>query len=698
MRDIVINTETIGMNKPLLGLKHSSPADASLSLIAVDAPTTRDVDDAFALERMEDGWKATIVIADAAALVPIGSTEDAIAMQQGATIYRASETVQPMLPRRIAEDAGALRAGSKRRVLELELRISGAFEVELMGMRRAERSIAAHVPYSAVAGRARDASDPLWPMLADLIGVSQGLLNGRRARGALAYYDLTQLIYLDEEGRVQEPRSREVAIGQIVVQEMMILANAAMSRWALDRGVPLLYRNHVANVAAPPAETMARTVEACIAAGDAHAERAREQLNLVLGVAHYHPELRGHYALNLPSYLHGTSPLRRYADLIVQRQLNAALDGATLPYGQSELIEMAEALNATLAARKADRSEGFKQAVVRRAERAIDRNRFERLADHELSQVLKVAGESGDYGEALVDELVKRMLNGTLTDPVFDRLLTAPAGSLPGPVVDAWRTLLLATPQRAKHLVMHGHQTGLFSGYQPTHSGPAGGPFTVEASMRRGSAGDVLTATYTSARKQDAENGAAARLILAHLGAKAEDCVVGQLAVAQQQPEGVGNAKGRLQERCQKAQWPMPMYRGESSGPSHAPVFSATVSVSVGDRMITGSASGARTRLEAEHRAAADAIAKLPGKPPKATATVATSNPVGWLQEQCQQQGLAMPNYTFEAAPGGFLCRVQTPFMPTRTFEGRGTNQADAKRAAASSAAQALEQARVVTG
>src|SRR5690348_17144991 len=145
------------------------------ALLAIDSPTTRDVDDAIAVAPAVDGgWDVTALIANPAVFVPIGSAEDAFARKQAATVYQQQHTIQSMLPRQIAEKQAALKAGDKRPALAIELRITTSFDATVRSLSITDAAVIdAHVPYTTVAARARDENDPLHLTLREMIGVSQ---------------------------------------------------------------------------------------------------------------------------------------------------------------------------------------------------------------------------------------------------------------------------------------------------------------------------------------------------------------------------------------------------------------------------------------------------------------------------------------------------------------------------------------------
>lgn len=666
---------------PALTARHSV-------LLAIDSPTTRDVDDAIAIAQADGGgWNVTVMIANPAVFVPIGSAEDAFARSQAATVYQQQHTIQSMLPRPIAEHRAALKAGVQRPALSIELHLSGSFDATVRELSMKDAAVIdAHVPYTTVAARARDEADPLHDTLRELIGVSQALLASRRRHGALAYFDLGRLLFLDEEGRMKRAKNPDDAIGQVLVQEFMILANAAVASWAIERDVPILFRNHHAKNAAPPAPDVANTIQGWLSGSALNETAAREQLNMILGVADYGASVEGHYALNLPAYTHATSPIRRYPDLVNLRQLHAALLGSSLPYSKGDLAVIAGEVSATLANRKQERKEGFKETIVRRATLALGNQRFETLADHELGQVLKLATAENEYPDALVSTVVDRIQQGTLSDAVFDRMLGFPSGSLPHRIAEAWAAVLAQAPQRARHLLHFGMQTGLLADYKsnPVQQGRDVGSFVDHAAITRLADGTVLTATGTSTRKHEAANIAAARLVLAHLGVKPP------LATRPGAPDpgaatSGANFKGRLQERCQKHRWASPRYDTRMEGPTNATVFHSTVTIVVGQQEFTASSAGAKSRISAEHAAAEALLVTLPvGQPSRPPGSNAADNPIGTLQERCQQAGLPLPVYTVHLQEdGGFSCTVTTVLLQGEKFTASAASKAEAKRGAA---------------
>lgn len=665
---------------------------ADLDYIAIDSPTTRDVDDAIAISPSTDetgGWMASVFIADAARFVALGSAEDAFARKQGATVYMGQKAVQPMLPRYIAEGRASLKAGEARHGLRIDLSIREDFEVSVDRLSFESIAINAHVPYSSLAARARNEQDPLQNDLRHLVGVSQGLLGSRRRHGALAYYDLQRLILLDEEGRIQRVANADDGIGQVVVQEFMILANSAIATWSIEHDIPILFRNHQAKSAAPAAAELATSIQGWLSGPGQNEEAARQQLELILGVATYGASLHGHFGLNLPSYTHGTSPIRRYADLVTQRQLRAAIVGESLPYRKQELEEIAGEVNETLSLRKEERKQGFKQTIVRRATAALANDRFDRLADHELSQALKLASEQGEYPGGLIDVVAARIREGVLSDKVFDRLIDAPAGTLPMEIREAWAQVLTATPYRSGHLLNHVLQAGTFTEYKvdASRSHPDSGPFIARASIKRASDGQLLEAVARHGRKQDAANLAAGRLVMAHIGV--EPPPAGGPAVAQEGPGG--NSKGKLQERCQKGHWALPRYETVMEGPTNAAVFACTVTLEVAGQVLRAESKGARTRIAAEQSAAEAMLAQLPRIASSKPTAEASSNPIGTLQELCQKAGASLPQYVVvESGDGAFVCQVSTPLVDGQVFEGSGANKAEAKKMAAKAACAAI--------
>lgn len=586
-----------------------------IHLFTIDEPHSRDLDDAIGVARTDTGWTIRVAIANPSAFVAIGSDEDLAARKQGATIYRGREATTPMLARSISEEHATLTAGVPRSamLIDLELDRAGRLADAPPQLSLGEITVAQRLSYSEVPTIAADESHALHQPIVDAIAIANGLLKQRRARGALAFLDQAQLLLTDEEGRVQRFSSGEM-VGHLVVQEMMIAANAAVAELAASRDVPFLYRCHEPRISAPRGLAAAESFEAWIVGGHATAASAAERLNLVAQKARYASILSGHYGLNVPAYAHITSPLRRYADLVDQRQLVAMIKGTALPYSQDDLTEIGNELFEASEASADATSEFFKAPLVAKAQAAIDSSAdraVRGLTTNEIGQAVKLS-MGGPFAPALIDELVRRMGAGTLPDKVLNRFIEG-RSSVPPAVAQAFIAMVGAKPATAMSFVNHARAINAISDFEVQFeeiAGRTGPTFRATATMRDSERGARYRAVATDSRKKAAEQTAtllalsdlmgvarpAARDVKDKAPGQVADSIAGDLQAPA--PSPLGNPKGALLEHCQKEKLGTPTFTSTSTGPSNAPTFVCVVDLVVqGDRLRVRSADAPTKRL-----------------------------------------------------------------------------------------------------
>jgi len=408
--------------------------------LTIDGLDARDLDDAIWVEADGENLRATVAVADASAAVPPGSPVDLEARARVATRYFAAGNA-PMLPRALADGALSLREGRPRAVLAVTLTFDAQRRLVGEDLALGTLRSKARLSYAEVPAILADAAHPFHAQLARAAGLAEALLDQRRARGALALYDLNHGWVTTEEGHFKQLLPHEATIGYVVVQELMIAANAAVARWALARGLPLLLRNHVVRDGAIDREDLLRTIAAASATPIAGLEALRAQTHVALERARYGASTLGHYGLNLPAYTHATSPIRRYADLANHRQLVAALRGETPPLDAAGVAELAGHLNATLeAAREADGAQRKRHAEAA-ATRAVASRRLDALNAKQFERVVKVEVRSGaPPSPAFAESFARRAADDRLPLIGLTVLLT----QVPPGQQEAWREVLVA--------------------------------------------------------------------------------------------------------------------------------------------------------------------------------------------------------------------------------------------------------------
>lgn len=676
----------------------SSEVKANAVFVTIDSKSTKDIDDAILIAKTATGFQVMVAIADPTKDVRPGSTLDDRAREMAATVYVRDFAKLSMLPKRISQESGSLIAGEPRSSfvffieLDADLRVT-AFQPGIHDIKVAHR-----LSYEDIPVIAADQNHALHQQIKDSVILGQALLQGRRAKGALALYDLKNFLMTDEEGNLLQMKSREDTVGHILVQEMMILTNTLLGQYLVKNNIPSIYRNHQATVAAPPTHELRETIESILLTSAASKEMAFDKLHALLGRAKYEAVVRGHYGLSLPVYTHGTSPLRRYADLVNLRQLKCHLSGEPFVYDQEQLVAIAEHLTTVMQERKDSSTAHFKGVVSKKAESLVSSGDLRKM-DHTLltMAVKNVMGGEGVHG-ALAEELCKRLAKNQVADTVTDRLfLEVDRDALDDALAGSMTAWLLDNPPKAMHLMNHGRAVGLVSSADfETVACSAGFRSTVTLKL---ATEQTFVATRESSKKKLAEQFAlCAALIdardLPEPQASATAAPLPEVTQAAPAPALGFNSKGALLELCSKHKAATPAFSFETKGPSHKPMFRCSGSLTFKGRNVTGNSPWSETKKGAEAHAANVLLekAKLALKSPSApNASFASQNPVGDLQEFTMKRGLPAPEYTFthlSQTPPLFECKV-------RLFSGieksaKAANKGDSKREAARLALQSL--------
>ena len=357
-----------------------------LPIVAIDPADARDHDDAIWAERDEEehnkgGWKAIVAIADVSFYVRPDSALDKAARSRGNSVYFPDRVV-PMLPEELSADICSLKEGEDRAALACYLTIAKDGTLKAWRFTRAKIRVAANIAYED-AQAAIDASEEervevsspvCWmpevegPVPLELVesalkplwGCWRALLAARNRREPLELDLPERQVVLDEKGRIESVAPRERLDAHRLVEDFMIAANVAAARALEAKKSPVMYRAHeppgreklealkdyletfgiqftLGQVIKPA--TFNRILER-VGEADSRPE-IMEQLLRTQMQARYAPERLGHFGLALPTYAHFTSPIRRYADLLVHRALVSAykLGEGGLPPADAEKFE-----------------------------------------------------------------------------------------------------------------------------------------------------------------------------------------------------------------------------------------------------------------------------------------------------------------------------------------------------------------------
>jgi ribonuclease R len=321
--------------------------------VTIDPMDARDHDDAVYAEPDTDpknpgGWIVWVAIADVAAYVRPGSALDREAREKANSVY-FPDRVEPMLPERLSNGLCSLRQGENRACMAVRMvfdangrKTGHKFH---RGLMRSAAKLAYEQAQAAIDGEPDDTTAPLLKTIIEPLWAAYRCMQiGRRARQPLNIESMERRIVIDADGKVASIEPRKSLEAHKLIEEMMIQANVCAAETLEQRGSPLIYRVHDA----PSMEKLQAladflgTLQMPWNKGEAprterfnkllaetregpHAEIVNEVVLRTQMQAHYSPDNIGHFGLNLDRYAHFTSPIRRYADLIVHRALIRAL-------------------------------------------------------------------------------------------------------------------------------------------------------------------------------------------------------------------------------------------------------------------------------------------------------------------------------------------------------------------------------------
>ena len=349
-----------------------------LPLITIDPADARDRDDAVWAApdidpKNEGGWQVIVAIADVAHYVTHGSALDKAAKERGNSVYFPDRVV-PMLPHELSSDLCSLHENVDRPVMAVQM----WFDAEgkklrhkfLRGLMRSVASLTYRQAQDAHEGLTDDKTETLAKeVIEPLYGAYAALKKARTKREPLDLDLPERRIEFGEDGFIKAVHKRERFAAHMLIEEFMIQANVSAAETLVERKRPCMFRVHE-----PPAadkmiglhETLGEmnirfakgqvvttaTFNHILAQADNEIDRELVS-SLILrsqSQAVYSPDNQHHFGLHLQNYAHFTSPIRRYADLLVHRSLIAALklgEGGLKEEEALQFSEIGEQISAT---------------------------------------------------------------------------------------------------------------------------------------------------------------------------------------------------------------------------------------------------------------------------------------------------------------------------------------------------------------
>ncbi|MBK5263913.1 MAG: ribonuclease R [Alphaproteobacteria bacterium] len=328
-----------------------------LPIVAIDPVDARDFDDAVWAAADDSGsnqggYQAIVAIADVSYYVRPGSALDRQARKRGNSVYFPDRVV-PMLPHSLSSDMCSLKAGEDRVALACHLTIDKGGRVRDWRFTRAVIRVAANIPYeqaqAAMDGETHtlqaDGIDLVKAALKPLWACWALLAKARGDREPLELDLPERRVVLDDGGRIVSIAIRERLDAHRLIEDYMIAANVAAAKALESKKSPVMYRIHE-----PPSREKLMALKEFLGTFDieftlgqvikpatfnrllervgdvVHRPQVMEQILRTQTQAYYGPRNAGHFGLALGSYGHFTSPIRRYADLLVHRALIGSYD------------------------------------------------------------------------------------------------------------------------------------------------------------------------------------------------------------------------------------------------------------------------------------------------------------------------------------------------------------------------------------
>jgi len=338
-------------------------------IITIDPPDAKDFDDAISLDKDAQGnWVLGVHIADVSNFVPPDSALDAEAKERGNSAYLPGKTI-PMLPEILSNGICSLQPGQKRFCKSVYLTYDNQGNVLHVSFANSIMNSAQRLTYQEadriLKGHTKDAGPEVVELLKNMETLSRAV-EKRRIKNGMLHLDLpeTELV-MDKAGRVVDARPADDSFPHTIIEMFMVEANEAVASLLDKLGVPFMRRIHpepdslsmknlsklvrAFGVSMPrtPDRTAIQNLLAAVKGSDSSLA-----VNLVVlrsfEKAQYSPVHTGHFALASEHYCHFTSPIRRYADLLVHRVLESYLQkNLDTIYHEQDLAEIGKHITFT---------------------------------------------------------------------------------------------------------------------------------------------------------------------------------------------------------------------------------------------------------------------------------------------------------------------------------------------------------------
>ena len=296
----------------------------SLSLMTIDGQSTLDFDDALSIEKVGDQYRLGIHIVDVGHYVQKGDIIDQEALSRASSIYMPDQKIS-MLPAVLAEELCSLKAGELRPAISTMVNLNPSLEIINYEIRPSLINISDQLTYHDV-----NLTADQNPEILILKGIAEKFRQQRFDAGAVQISVPEINVWLADDQTVTVNKINRESPGRMLVAEIMILANWLMAKYLAENGMPAIFRSQPA-----PRERLYK------GDGGTLFQNWMQRRYLSRFVLGHHPET--HSGLGLDAYITATSPIRKYFDLLTQRQIRAVLD-LEQPYTSEEIDNVIQLL------------------------------------------------------------------------------------------------------------------------------------------------------------------------------------------------------------------------------------------------------------------------------------------------------------------------------------------------------------------
>lgn len=328
--------------KNRLDLRHET-------IITIDGPYAKDLDDAVSLVRTETGWRLGVHIADVSHYVKEGSPLDQEALHRGTSVYFADQVI-PMLPEELSNGICSLNPRVERLTLSCMMEMDSEGRVTDYQIAQSVIKTRHRMSYpdcnrllAGEGGELEEVYSDVLPMLRDMAELSRKLRRLRRLRGALELDGQENVILCDEGGDPVGVGVHQTGESEGIIESFMLAANETVARHLTEARLPGVFRIHekpsgdkltrLRGLLAPFGYQLtsedAFGMQKLLKAAEGKPESIAVSMVLLRSLmkAKYAPVNQGHFGLGAEYYCHFTSPIRRYPDLMVHRILTAECSG-----------------------------------------------------------------------------------------------------------------------------------------------------------------------------------------------------------------------------------------------------------------------------------------------------------------------------------------------------------------------------------